>query len=421
MQHHPHFHEELMKFFRALMVAAPVMLLPAVSQAQVAYNYLNISCLWNPNSHEYSITIHRNPGQTLVHTIVDQNITNVACTSDVLDLMNWVQQELQTNGTWNISLQPSGAWGLSNDQIEHAYDVFCPDLNGIENPSSIGSMIGTVYPPISSGGNFQAAMALNYSCPSTPYTVGNSGYTPISATYAVTPCQGYKQIGKVYPRDNESARMLNIGSSGGGVDDWYINFMDGSGPLQTSSTISGTPHCDPSLRTLAENYLASNAALATSALATSQHLACGSRETMAFYINTCEELGDDSSYGYEVGCCPNPVPAGSEGTNCHSMCLPISVADVTHFYGPTTPLYTDPTTVCADLAADTAAWMDSAPCGGPTQPWICGPNWGAAAGGFYVPGTLVMSPCSVVNASDPTCLGNPRVNMCLTYTCQREQ
>jgi hypothetical protein len=48
---------------------------------------------------------------------------------------------------------------------------------------------------------------------------------------------------------------------------------------------------------------------------------------------------------------------------------------------------------------------------------ICGPNWGIAQGGYYVPQSLNMN-CNVVNTNDPTCLGGARVNVCLTYQCE---
>ena len=405
-----------MKLARTLMLATPMMLISAVSQAQVAYNYLNLYCLWDPSIQEYSITVHRFPGQTLVHTIVDQGITTSACTSDPLDLMNWIQQDLQNNGTWLISLQGNGSWGHSNDQIETEYDVFCPDVNGVENPASIGTMMGVSYPPTYSGGNVQTGVVVNYSCPSTPQPPsGSGGSTPITATYAVNPCANGKVAGTVLPGDSRSVQMINTGSNGSGDDDWQTNFMDQSGPTQFNTLTSGTPHCDPSLQVQAGIYLDNNIANVGPVMMAR----CGSPNTVEAYINSCAERGDDSAYGYQIMCCPPPdVTHGTAtGTNCHAMCLPVSVSNVTHGYGPTSPTYNDPATACHDLIADTTSWMDQNSPGGPTQPWICGPNWGVAMGGQYVPNTLNMT-CNILSNSE-ACLGGDRVEVCLTYKCEK--
>lgn len=405
----------------ALLLALPITLAPAVSHAQVAFNYMNYYCLWDPSIHDYSITVHRFPGQTLVHTITDPAITSAACTADPTDLMTWIQHDLHNNGTWSISLWPNGSWGQSNDQIDTQMDVFCPDVTTVDYPTSLGSMYGTVYAPSYPGGNDQTSVNLNYACPDTPQNQGSGGgSTPVTATYAVTPCADGKVIGAILPDDSASIQQINLGSSTPGLDDWQMNIQDQSGPYQWFSSPAGTPHCDPSLMSQATAYLQGNlASVAAAAANVDATLSCDPGNTMELYIDSCEERGDDSVYGYQVACCPEThVTHGmSTGTNCHSLCLPVAVNSVTHFYGPTSPVYTNPATACNDLITDTTAWMDSSGPGGPTQPWICGPNWGVAQGGFYVPGSLNMT-CNVVQASDPTCSGNARVDVCLTYQCE---
>jgi hypothetical protein len=403
-----------MKLARAFLLATPMMLLPAVSHAQVAYNYLNYYCLWNPSAHEYSIEVHRFPGQTLEHVITDQGITSAACTADPVDLMNWIQHDLQANDTWTISQWPNGSWGQSNDQVETKQDVFCPDVSTTEYPTSLGTMYGTVYAPTYSGGNFQTSVNLNYACPNTPQNPGSGGSTPVTATYANTMCANGKLIATINPSDDASVQLINMGSSGVGVDDWQMNLLDQSGPYSYFSTATGTPHCDMTQLGHVNNYMFANGANATM-----NTLKCDPQDTMTFYVDSCEERGDDSVYGYQVMCCPPPaVTHGTAtGTNCHSVCLPTSVNQMTQFFGPPTPIYTDPNTVCHDLVADTTTWFNTMSPGGPTQPMICGPNWGVAQGGWYVPNTLNMT-CNVASTSDPTCLGDARVDVCLTYQCE---
>lgn len=402
-----------MKLARALLLSVPMMLLPAVSEAQVAYNYLTYYCLWDPSIQEYSITVHRYPGAVLAHVITDQGITQHACTSDATDLMQWIQSDLQANGTWTISQWPNGSWGQSNDQVDTRDDVFCPDVTTTDYPTNIGSMYGTVYAPSYTGGNFQAGVNVNYACPDTPQNPsGGGGHTLVTATYATTPCANGKLLKTISAGDSASVQAINMGSTGNGLDDWQMNLLDQSGPNQYFSTPAGTPHCDPLEQAQASNYLGANGAGLL-------HLQCDPNQTMEFYVNTCEERGDDSVYGYDVTCCPTLQQTGgmSPGTNCHSLCLPTSVNQVTQYFGPTSPLYTDPNTACHDLVADTTTWFDTTSPGGPTQPMICGPNWGIAQGGYYVPQSLNMS-CNVVNTNDPNCSGGARVNVCLTYQCE---
>lgn len=408
-----------MKLARALLLATPMMLLPAAAQAQVAYNYMNYYCLWDPSIQEYSITVHRFPGSTLVHQITDPAITHVACTTDTMDLMNWIQQDLQANGTWTISQWPNGMWGQSNDQIETKDDVFCPDVSSVEYPTNIGTMFGTTYAPSYSGGNFQSSVNLNFGCPGAPQGSGSGGSTHVTATYTNSICDNGKLVATVLPGDDASIQAINLGSTGNGLDDWQMNLLDQSGPYRYFSTATGTPHCDMFQWAQSSNYLFANGATGPNSNISALTAKCDPNQTMRFYVDSCEERGDDSVYGYDVVCCPPPVVTHGmqTGTNCHSFCLPVSVEQVTQGFGPNSPVYTDPNTVCGDLVADTTTWFQTTSPGGPTQPMICGPNWGIAQGGWYVPNTLNMT-CNVSNTNDPTCLGGARVDVCLTYQCE---
>jgi hypothetical protein len=114
------------------------------------------------------------------------------------------------------------------------------------------------------------------------------------------------------------------------------------------------------------------------------------------------------------------IPCGStgpkaKGKNCHSLCLPIGVKMATQFYGPATPTYNQPN-FCGKYTVALKKWFESTRPGGPTQPRICGPNWGAARGKWYQPNTLNIS-CRITKAADPQCLGRPRVHICLEYYC----
>lgn len=390
-------------------------LVSTVSSAQVAHNYLNISCVWDPSARSYSILVDRFPGRQRVHRITDPSITSIACTSDPVDLMQWIQNDLQHNGTWAVY---SGNYGITNDQLDTAFDVFCPDTFAPEDPTSIGSMMGTVYPPSYPGGRDQAGVVLNYTCPSTTYPPGSSPAVHVTASYATNTCANAQPAGFVSADDPMAVQMLNLGSNGNGDDDWITRYRNQSGPTSNYTFPSGTPHCDPALALLAGNYVQ------TQMNATSRK--CRGGQTLQVAVDACVERGDDSFYGYQMNCCPAVTTHGSStGMNCHSLCLPVSVNTVTHGYGPTGPTYQDPATACGDLAADTRTWMDLTIPGGPTQPWICGPNWGIAQGGYYSSGSLNMT-CSVSSTSDMTCAdvnGNPgsRIDVCLEYTCKRDE
>ncbi len=115
-------------------------------------------------------------------------------------------------------------------------------------------------------------------------------------------------------------------------------------------------------------------------------------------------------------------PPPTTGQNCYSICggagglTPIGW---THGFGPTTSA----PTFAAHVSALQTAFNTQLPGGPAMSPMVCGPNWGANQGQFYVPNTLTITPnteaAAMVSASDPQCQGAPRFNYCISYQCAR--
>jgi hypothetical protein len=405
----------------SVLLAALLWLLATPTAAQVSSSWLNVSCVWDPSTSSYEVTVHRAPGLVLVHTITDPAIVSAVCTADANDMMGWIQQDLQNNGTWQPTLLPSGLWGLGNDQLEQQTDVFCPDTTAVVWPSSIQSIAGVVM--VSADGQPQAGAVVNYTCPGTAGG-GVLGPPPTQATWPVTPCADGWLLGSFDVTDPQAAQLINLGDPQGqgqtGVNQWMVGTFDQAAPAVFVQQPVVVDHCDIDAASLAQTYLQQNSA----SIAPAPNAARCAPADRRVYVDTCEELGDDSAYGFDLYCCPAPAPpppppAGTVfGTNCYGLCmnaapLPgVTVQQVTQMLGPAAPRFSDPATVCADLFAATRTWMDA---NLPGQP-MCGPNWG---GGNYVAGTLTMTNCGVL-LNSPQCQGVPEVGLCLTYGCLRQ-
>ncbi len=201
------------------------------------------------------------------------------------------------------------------------------------------------------------------------------------------------------------------------------HYVQAAAPVLVSQPVS-VDHCDIDAANLAQLYLQQN-------IVNVPLPPFGARCAVAdfeVYVDSCEERGDDSAYGFDLYCCrgppppPPPPPDTTFGTNCSQMCMNpepiwggVTVQQVTLMLGPANPRFLDPTTVCADLFAATRTWMDANLPGPP----MCGPNWGANAGGNYVAGTLTMTACNVA-LQTPQCPGVPSVEVCLNYGCWRK-
>lgn len=392
--------------------------------AQANPTNMNVLCVYNPSIGDYQINIYRNPGQNHVHT-VSPAPTGV-CTANGGDLMNWIQQDLQANGTWNVVQLPSGGFGLGGDQIDTALDVFCP---GPDNPSSVGGMQAHVYPPTAHNPHPQAGVVLNFTCPSVP--TGGGGTVPQpSATYPVDACvDGVHEVSTTVI-DDAAASMTITGPVliGSGQNNWQISTSGGFTPVQNTALPVSVNQCDADAAAAAEAYLQGQIGTMNPVDLGVDAFSCPSDE-LQVYVNSCEDHGTHGTYGFEIHCCPppDPDPVGTTGKNCHSVCMgppgaghALGVHSVTHGYGPNNPTFHNVPTVCQDLENATRTWMDTTVPGGPTQPWMCGPNWAPNQGGFYVPGTLNMT-CGVQSTSDPQCGGSPRVRVCLEYNCDMER
>jgi|GEM_PF-1485382 len=407
----------------AAVLAALTALTAPAADAQVTTNHLNVLCVWNPLQNDYEIKVYRNPGQVLTQTITDPSETGPACSAGSAgDLMNWIQNDLQMNNTWNVVQYTSGGFGLAADQLYQDPDTFCPDVGGQTIlPTAIASISGMVYPP-NGPTPAQAGAVVNYFCPDNSNPGGP--YQP-QATFPVDACVDGQFLASALPPDDVSVVMSNIGPVGGGtgMNAWSLQTSNGAYPQDTTQAPVSAGGCDPQLAALAQTYLQGQMPNINPVDFGVDAWTCDN-ENYEIYVDSCEVVGNDVVFGFEVHCCPtpDPDPVGTSGMNCHSVCMGSpgsygaqSVAWATHHLGPTTPEYHDPTTICTDLPAATGAWLDAnVPSGAP----ICGINWGTAVGGTYVPGTTTFPTCQVVNMADPQCGGLPRVDYCVQYNCE---
>ena len=369
---------------------------------------LNVLCVWQPHTsppNDYEIHVLRPPSGT-VHVIADPAITTAACTNDPIDLQNWVMQDLQSNGSYNIN-SPS-----TNDQLHTAQDIFCP---GTPQLLSIASMMATMNNPAQSGAP-QAALVVRATCEGSQGGGGGNAPQP-TMTYAVNACRdGEFQVEALFYEPK--AVKLTKQRSFPNQTAFQTELVNGLTPVQSTTFSSTVNHCDPSAMQLAQDYIQSHIGSLTPQDFDRDVWSCPAGD-LTIYVDSCQDNGLDATYGYQIYCCPQPV--SNTGTNCFSGCISpensswgASVAQVTYGLGPSSPLFHDPNTFCQDISAAATSWFNTTMPGGNPP---CGINWGASQGGWYIQNTYSTTSCSVT-PNDANCMGYPRYHYCHKFACE---
>lgn len=358
--------------------------------AQVSNPYVNVLCAWNPSVGTYEIHGYRQPGQTLHFTITDPLITTQACTSDASDLLYWVQNDLDSNGTWH------GA----NDLLNTTSDVFCP---GPDFPTVIGSMMASMSYHTQSGAP-QAGLVVNYRCP--VQSGGGGGSTPSipDFTYTADTCNTPSPQALASFDGPTAVHMTHIGPSTNNNDTWQVGLAGVSVPTSTSVDIpSYASHCDQEALDAAHAYVEGNLTNLNPADFGVDIWSC-STDDLVVSITQCTDHGTHSTYGYELDCCESNVPPDASWVGTfHGACMsepnmfptPLTLENFTYLLSPTTPVYSDPLTVCQQAETDALTWFDSnIPLGNPCFQFL-----GAPVGTNYVSGTYHFDSCSVMSSA----------------------
>lgn len=361
---------------------------PTTAHAQVSTPYMNVLCAWHPFiAGNYEILVYEQPGQTLIHTITDPAITSQACTFDEHDLLQWVQNDLTSNGT---------LFG-TNDQFDTQIDAFCP---GPDVPSINSLMANMTFHP--RHGAPQAGLVLNYKCPVTGG--GGGGGTPAvpDVTYTANTCGEPSTQVTVWFDEVAAVSMLELNNTITiqNHDAWQTSLIGVAAPAPINSFIpSSATHCDQELVDVAQAYVQDHISALNPADFGIDAWSCPT-DDLVVAITQCTDHGTHSTYGYQIDCCPPAAPT-IVTTNFTTMnaCLftnpqmpSMTLAQPTQFLSPAAPSYNDPNTVCQDAEADALAWFDdNLPTGTPP----CFMGWGAAAGGTYVTGSFNFRWCTV--------------------------
>lgn len=383
---------------------------PAAASAQVSSPYVNVLCVVNPLTGDYTMQVYRQPGSNLVHTITDPAITTVACTNDAQDLLNWVHNDLVNNGTWNGN----------NDQLEQGMDIFCP---GPDDPTTIASLMANMSTNTQSG-HPQAGLVINYFCPTT--TGGGGGTPPVTAEYTAELCEDGHSLASSWVSDPNAINMVNVGPSAtAGFDTWELAlFGNASVPGVQTDLPSSVNHCSQDAADAAQAYLQANVGLLNPHDFGVDAWQCPV-DDLVISVTHCDIGSGFANYGYRVDCCPPQIPPNAVfSSNTMSTCIypeghpnaniSVSLAFPTYFMSPMTPIYNDPNTVCVDLEADALAWFDAnLPSGSPP----CSGNWGAAAGGDYVSGTFSFANCGVTPNAQQCGKGGFQVRWRQQFAC----
>ena len=379
-----------MKRFLFTGALALLCLAPATTSAQVTSSYVNVLCVVDPFTSDYTVEIYRQPGSVFVGSITNTQLTNSICTHDEQDLFNWAVNDLTTSGTMNGN----------DDTLGPVSDVFCP---GPDNPTTIAQVMASMSFNTQTG-DPQAGLVIDYYCPTSGGGGGGTPTTP-TATYDAEICEDGHVLASAAVDGPNSINMVNVGpSSTQGFDTWEFSLLNNNSvPGAQSDLPSTVNHCDMGAADAAQDYLQANVGSLNPHDFGVDAWQCPLDE-LVVSVTSCAAGNGFATYGYRVDCCPPQIPPNAVvAGNNFSICLypegsaaanqSVSLRNPTYSMGPLAPIYNDPNTVCADMEADALAWFDAnLPSGTPP----CSNNWGAAAGGNYVPGTFSFVSCSVV-------------------------